>query len=212
MLHSDAGYVAADATAADYGLSEDASQATSFYFKPSALGAYLLLSDYHRAPGERGSKSLLGISDPAGEFLDALGNFVGEVGYLIGGVGDITDIVLDPLGPGGGIVRPIGDEVGGIGDGLGGIDVNPRLAMASECSNQQALATLWMVCRCGPAGPSPGTPVGAELLPQAPSTEASTPIITTRGTPPPTVRPISPVSRCHVPVIELRVTDAQHRA
>ena len=135
LLHSDAGYVTADATAADYGLSGDASQATSFYFKPSALGAYLLLSDYHREPGERGSKSLLGISDPAGEFLDALGNFVGEVGYLIGGVGDITDIVLDPLGPGGGIVRPIGDEVGGIGDGLGGIDVNPRLAMVDEASD-----------------------------------------------------------------------------
>lgn len=135
LLRSEAGYVAADDAESGYGLSADRTQAAAFHFKPSALGAYLLLSDYRREPGELGRKSLLGISDPAGQFLDVLGNFVGEVAYLVSGIGDITDIVLDPLGPGGGIIRPIGEEVGGIGGGIGGINVRPRLAMLSEASD-----------------------------------------------------------------------------
>jgi microsomal dipeptidase-like Zn-dependent dipeptidase len=135
LLQSEAGFVSADTAAADYGLTPDRAQATAFYFKPTALGSYLLLSAYSREPGEQGSKSLLGISDPAGEFLDELGNFVGELGFLVGGVGDITDIVLDPLGPGGGIIRPIGDQLGGVGGGIGGINVNPQLAMVDAASD-----------------------------------------------------------------------------
>ncbi|MDO9451609.1 MAG: hypothetical protein Q7J29_01985 [Stagnimonas sp.] len=134
-LQSASGFIAADEGRSDYGLTQDAKQATAFYLKPSALGSYLLLSAYRRAAGERGSKSLLGISDPAGEFLDGLGNFTGEVGYLVSGVGDITAIVLDPLKPGGGIVRELGETVGGIGAGIGGINVNPSLSMVHEAND-----------------------------------------------------------------------------
>lgn len=132
-LQSTAGYVAASGS--DYGLVAEPAQATPFYFKPTALGSYLLLSAYSRAPGERGSKSLLGITDPLGELLDEAGNFIGEVGYVVSGVGDMTDILLDPVGPGGRIIRETGDTVGEAGTGIGGIDVNPALAMVSEASD-----------------------------------------------------------------------------
>ncbi len=129
QLQTDSGFIKADSANKDYGLTDDPAQATAFFMKPSALGSYLLLSAYSREPGEKGSKSLLGISDPAGEFLDALGNFVGELGFLIAGVGDITAIVLDPLAPGGGIIRGVGETLGGVGGGIGGINVRPQLAM-----------------------------------------------------------------------------------
>ena len=132
-LQSSAGYVAASGN--DYGLVADAAQATPFYFKPTALGSYLLLSAYSRAPGERGSKSLLGISDPAGELLDDVGNFIGEAGYVISAVGDMTAIVLDPVGPLGNGVREIGEGLGEGGSAVGGINVNPALAMVNEASD-----------------------------------------------------------------------------
>lgn len=134
-LGSAAGYVQADTAASDYALTADRAQAARFYFKPTALGSYLLLSAYRRAPGERGDKSLLGIRDPGGEFLDGLGNFIGEVSYLISGVGDITAIVLDPLSTDGNVIRDIGEGVGGVGGGLGGIDVRPSLAMVHRASD-----------------------------------------------------------------------------
>ncbi|HEY0975711.1 MAG TPA: hypothetical protein VGE57_14580 [Solimonas sp.] len=132
-LRSDAGYIATSGSG--YGLSDDASQATAFYFKPSALGSYLLLSAYSREPGARGDKQLLGITDPAGEFLDVAGNFVGEVGHLVSGVGDITAILLDPLFTGTSPVRNIGDAAGSIGGVVGGIDVAPRLGRVTEASD-----------------------------------------------------------------------------
>ncbi|WP_341920966.1 hypothetical protein [Hydrocarboniphaga effusa] len=134
-LQSDSGYLAADTSSGDYTLTDDAAKAVAFTLRPTALGSYLLMSSYQRAPGERGSKSLLGIRDPGGEFLDATGNFVGEIGNLIAGVGDITAIVLDPLAPGGGIIRGGGETVGGIGGGIGGINVNPSLAMVNEAND-----------------------------------------------------------------------------
>jgi hypothetical protein len=82
-----------------YGLTNNANRATAFYMKPTDLGRYLLLSDYQRDLGESGSKQLLGISDPAGEFLDESGNFVGELSYLVSGLGDTLNLALDPVAP-----------------------------------------------------------------------------------------------------------------
>lgn len=132
-LQSDAGYLSDAGT--HYGLSDDPAKATAFHFKPTTLGAYLLLSHYRRPSGQRGEKHLLGISDPGGEFLDEAGNFVGDLGNLLAGVGDITAIVLDPLSPGGGIIRDIGEIIGGIGGGVGGINVSPRLGKLRQAND-----------------------------------------------------------------------------
>ncbi len=112
-----------------YRLTNDAGQATAFYMKPTDLGRYLLLSDYQRDPGSAGSKQLLGISDPAGEFLDQSGNFVGELSYLVSGLGDTLNLVLDPVAPLGGLLRELGESLGGIGTGLGDTNIQPSLAM-----------------------------------------------------------------------------------
>ncbi|MEQ3722686.1 hypothetical protein [Alcanivorax sp.] len=95
-----------------YSLTEDAGNATAFTMKPTDLGRYLLLSSYHRDPGSAGSKQLLGISDPAGEFLDQGGNFVGELSYLVSGLGDTLNLVLDPVAPLGGLLRELGESLG----------------------------------------------------------------------------------------------------
>lgn len=113
----------------------DVGDAAGFYFKPSRLGAYLLLSAYEREAGMAGSKSLLGVSDPAGEFLDATGNFVGEVGILVSAVGDIADLVLDPVAPLGQAIRNVGDNVGLIGDRIGDVTVRPALALVDQASD-----------------------------------------------------------------------------
>ncbi|MDP9142705.1 MAG: hypothetical protein M3O62_18195 [Pseudomonadota bacterium] len=134
-LRSDAGYVTADSGAHDYMVTDNAAEATAFYMKPTALGSYLLLSAYSRAPGEPGNKALLGISDPAGELLDEVGNFIGEVGYLVGGIGDMADFFLDPLAPGLGGIRDTGEGLGEVGGVVGGIDVAPSLAMVDEASD-----------------------------------------------------------------------------
>lgn len=126
--------VALSQTGDVYALAE-LGEAAGFYFKPSRLGAYLLLSDYSREAGMPGSKSLLGISDPAGEFLDATGNFVGEVGILVSAVGDIADLVLDPIAPLGQAVRNVGDNVGLIGDRIGDVTVSPALALVNEAND-----------------------------------------------------------------------------
>ena len=80
LLKTDAGYVAADAVDVAPRMEPTRQTATAFRFQATALGAYLLLSDYTRATGSMGTKTLLGISDPAGEWLDELGQFVGQVG------------------------------------------------------------------------------------------------------------------------------------
>lgn len=118
-----------------YGLVDTVNQATSFYMKPTDLGRYLLLSDYQRNAGEAGSKQLLGISDPAGEFLDGSGNFVGELSYLVSGLGDTLNLVLDPIAPLGGLLRNIGESLDGIGTNLGDNDIQPTLAMVDDAND-----------------------------------------------------------------------------
>lgn len=134
-LQSDAGYIALNADGSDYTLSDNAGEAVGFFMEPTALGSYLLMSSYLRAPGEFGTKTLLGISDPGGQFLDGLGNFIGQVGELVAGVGDIADIVLDVLTTESDIVREVGETIGGVGDTIGGVNVNPRLAMVHHAND-----------------------------------------------------------------------------
>lgn len=134
-LKSDAGVVALNPGGDGYTLSDAPGDAVGFYFKPTRLGAYVLMSDYQRAAGEYGRKSVLGITDPAGEFLDTLGNFVGEVGLLVAGVGDMSEFLLDLVEPGPGPIRDIGDSVGGIGGSLGDINVRPRLGMVDDAND-----------------------------------------------------------------------------
>ncbi len=134
--------------------------AARFYFKPTSLGNYLLLSGYQReakpASGwdavegaDPGSKQLLGISDPGGEFLDELGNFTGEVDVLVSALGDIADFFLDATatgdeysGDGSGPpainadpLRQVGDGISGGGEQLAANDVSPALGMVSEASD-----------------------------------------------------------------------------
>ncbi len=135
VLHAGAGYVALTDTGDDFTVRPQAAAATAFRFEPTALGSYLLMASYARAPGELGTKTLLGITDPAGELLDGLGNFVGQVGELVSGVGDITDILLDIVDPGSGPIRDVGDTVGDVGDTVGGIDVNPQLAVVRRAND-----------------------------------------------------------------------------
>ena len=134
-LDSDAGSVTLTTSERDYTLTQNAEEAVSFFLKPTRLGSYLLLSRYARVEGSAGQKQLLGITDPGGEFLDALGNFVGEVGFLVSGVGDITQIVLDLIDSGSGPIRDIGETVGDLGGNLGDINVSPTLAVVDEAND-----------------------------------------------------------------------------
>ncbi|GAA0847174.1 hypothetical protein GCM10009113_23090 [Marinobacter szutsaonensis] len=95
-------YLLADPQSGRYSVTPDSDQATGFRLRPTRLGAYLLMSDYQRTAGEVGSFELLGISDPAGEFLDGTGTFIGEISYLVAGLGDTTNLILDPVAPPGG--------------------------------------------------------------------------------------------------------------
>lgn len=120
------------------GYSADAStpqEATAFYFKPTRLGAYLLLSGYQREAGEVGEKSLLGITDPAGIFLDQAGNFVGEAGVIAASVGDTLNIALDAVTPGGRIVRQAGESITHLGGRIASNNVNPSLAIVTTASD-----------------------------------------------------------------------------
>ncbi|WP_375177409.1 hypothetical protein [Marinobacter mobilis] len=118
-----------------YTVTTDPAQAAGFYFQATALGRYLLLSDYQRAPGEQGNKALLGISDPAGEFLDDTGNFIGELSYLVAGLGDMANFALDPISPLGDVVRDLGESLELTGDRLGDVNVNPALGLVTEASD-----------------------------------------------------------------------------
>ncbi len=110
-------------------------EATAFYLKPTRLGAYLLLSDYRRDPGEAGHKELLGISDPGGEFLDQAGNFIGEAGILVAAVGDILDAPTDPVTPAGRPVRQAGENIGGVGERVAGVNMQPALALVNRAND-----------------------------------------------------------------------------
>ena len=131
---------------ATYGTSPNKVEATAFYFKPTRLGAYLLLSDYQREAGQIGNKQLLGITDPAGELLDDLGGFVGEVSFVLSAVGDMseffTDAVFLPALAAADVsdadvprVRDPGEAVNGVGETLGDQNISPALGMVTEASD-----------------------------------------------------------------------------
>lgn len=119
----------------DYGRVADIADAARFFFKPSALGQYLLLSDYTRVTGEFGNKQLLGVSDPAGEFLDDLGNFVGEAGYLIRGLIDMSDFFTDPLLASERPLHTLADASIGAGGLIGDNNIDPGLATLNRASD-----------------------------------------------------------------------------
>lgn len=133
-----------------YGVTTDEDAATPFYWKATNLGTYLMLSSYERTEGEIGNKELLGLSDPAGEFLDELGNLTTEAGYLLSGVGDMVEFVTNPVKlplegtiDGSGVfdsedaprVRAPGDLVSTIGDGITQPNIMPSLALVTEASD-----------------------------------------------------------------------------
>ena len=134
-LNSDGRFLQANSSSSAYGLTADASQATTFTLKPTDLGRYLLVSDYQRTTGSIGQKQLLGISDPAGELLDQGGNFVGELSYLVAGLGDTLNLVLDPVAPLGGLLRELGENLEGIGNNLGDTTLRPSLAMVADAND-----------------------------------------------------------------------------
>lgn len=135
VASDDGRYLSANPSKSRYDLTDNPQHASPFYFKPAALGEYLLLSDYQRNAGQRGSKQLLGISDPADLFLDPAGNFVGELGYLVAGLGDTLNLVLDPIAPLGKLVRSLGELVTGIGGKVSDISVAPRLGMVKDAND-----------------------------------------------------------------------------
>ena len=118
-----------------YGLTLDPGRAASFYMKPTALGSYLLLSDYRRDPGQAGDKELLGISDPAGELLDGGGRLIAEVSYLVAGLGDTLNLVLDPVAPLGGVLRELGESLEVAGTRLGDRTPRPTLGKVDQASD-----------------------------------------------------------------------------
>jgi microsomal dipeptidase-like Zn-dependent dipeptidase len=118
-----------------YGLTLDPGRAAAFYMKPTALGSYLLLSDYRRDPGQSGDKELLGISDPAGELLDGGGRLVAEVSYLVAGLGDTLNLVLDPVAPLGGVLRELGESLEVAGTRLGDNTLRPTLGKVDRASD-----------------------------------------------------------------------------
>ncbi len=144
-LEADGRYLRADAQSGQYSVTRDTAQATAFRLRPTRLGAYLLMSDYQRTTGEVGSFDLLGISDPAGEFLDETGNFIGEISYLVAGLGDTTNLILDPVAPLGDALRSIGESLEFSGDQIGDVTVRPALAMVDQPSD----LAVWQLQRSG---------------------------------------------------------------
>ena len=124
---------------------DSADDAERFFMQPTDLGSYMLLSAYERdaqqltenatADGDAGSKTLLGITDPGGQLLDASGELVGEVGVLVSAVGDILDLVLDPVAPLGSAVNELGHVLGSLGDRVGDGNVSPTLAVVDQASD-----------------------------------------------------------------------------
>ncbi|MDX1635570.1 MAG: hypothetical protein R3280_13095 [Marinobacter sp.] len=128
-------FLVADPVSRHYRTTGDPEQASPFYLKPTDLGSYLLMSDYQRGAGEVGDFQLLGISDPAGEFLDDTGTFIGEVSYLVAGLGDTTNLLLDPAAPLGDPLRAGGEALDSGGQSLADNDVQPSLAMVASPSD-----------------------------------------------------------------------------
>ena len=128
-LQSGERYVAPSPAEESYYLTDNAEHAAGFTMRPTALGSYLLMSDFQREPGQVGRMELLGIRDPGNEFLDHGGTFVGEVSYLIAGLGDTVNLVSDPLLPLGDPLRGIGESIDDFGDRLAETQVRPELGM-----------------------------------------------------------------------------------
>ncbi|WP_417530835.1 hypothetical protein [Marinobacter lipolyticus] len=144
-LEAEGHYLSADPQSGQYSTTREAGQATAFRMRPTRLGAYLMMSGYQRNTGEVGLFKLLGISDPAGEFLDDAGNFIGEVSYLVAGLGDTTNLILDPVAPLGDALRSIGESIEFTGDQLGDTTINPSLAMVGSPSD----LAVWQLQRKG---------------------------------------------------------------
>ncbi|EON92294.1 hypothetical protein MARLIPOL_11746 [Marinobacter lipolyticus SM19] len=144
-LEAEGHYLSADPQTGQYSTTRDAGQATAFRMRPTRLGAYLMMSGYQRNTGEVGLFELLGISDPAGEFLDDAGNFIGEISYLVAGLGDTTNLILDPVAPLGDALRSIGESIEFTGDQLGDTTINPSLAMVGSPSD----LAVWQLQRKG---------------------------------------------------------------
>lgn len=134
-LQAEGRYLSANPQSGQYSITGDVEQAAAFRMRPTRLGAYLMMSGYQRNTGEVGRFDLLGISDPAGEFLDDAGNFIGEISYLVAGLGDTTNLILDPVSPLGDALRSIGESLEFTGDQVGDTTVNPALAMVDAPSD-----------------------------------------------------------------------------
>ncbi len=108
----------------------------AFYLKPTELGSYLLLSGYTGADRiAMGTKKLLGITDPGGEFLDEAGNLVVEGGYVVSGLGDMANFATEPVGRYGRAVRAVGEETGNVGERAADTDIQPALGMVNEAND-----------------------------------------------------------------------------
>src|SRR5690554_7428435 len=142
LASNDGRYISANNSKSGYELTDNPEHAANFYFKPTALGRYLLLSNYQRDEGQRGNKALLGITDPAQLFLDPAGNFVGEVGYLVSGLGDTLNCMHNSIAPLGKLVRGLGKIVGVTADRLGDAPMAPR---DDQLARIKALA-VWELC------------------------------------------------------------------
>lgn len=134
-LQSGDRFLAADAQNSRYHLTQTHTEAARFTMRPTQLGSYLLMSGYQRAPGETGAMELLGIQDPARDFLDQAGNFIGEVSFLIAGLGDTVNLAADPVLPAGDSVRSIAEALEALGSDAGDIEVQPRLGMVARAND-----------------------------------------------------------------------------
>ncbi|TVP61789.1 MAG: hypothetical protein EA349_00115, partial [Halomonadaceae bacterium] len=135
QIQSGEQFIAANADDRSYHLTDEQSEAAAFTMRPTKLGSYLLMSGYQPREGRAGRKELLGIRDPAGEFLDHSGNFIGEVSYLVAGLGDTVNLVADFVLPVGDVVRSIGDALLDLGNRVGETQINPRLGMVIRAND-----------------------------------------------------------------------------
>lgn len=126
-----------------WSLAGEAGDAARIYFKPTALGSYLLLAGYAFSETAVGSKELLGLTDPGGELLDAAGNALVEGGENVGGVGDVVDGFIDPVTPGGRLLRQAGENVGEAGVRLADRDVQPALTVTRRAND----LAVWRLAR-----------------------------------------------------------------
>ena len=117
--------------------------AAAFYWEPTSLGSYLLLSGYTRSSGERGTKELLGLRDPAGEILDAAGSAVDTAGIHVSAAGDMADYAFDPVTPAGRTVRQAGENVSDAGGRIADRNVEPALAALADASDR----AVWSLAR-----------------------------------------------------------------